>query len=398
MAQRPPWATDLRFARTLVLVLGVAGAGIGEAAPAHARPADAGAETAEREHAAFEAALDLATRDPAAAVRALEHLADTDPEGEDAADALHEAAQLAEERLAEPARALVLYERLLERYPNHRLALRAQARRDFLATGLRSGASPLTEYQDILQGYATRPRADSVARMEHLIAAHPDFAHVDRARLWLAENALQADDPATAERRYREVEEHAPGTAAAREATLGRATALLAQGRPLAARHLYQALLQAPEPATRAAAGRGLATAEQQLMRQAGFIVALLYLLGYLGAQLWAAWGGLWPLPLELKFYLPVAGLFLLAALPARDSVLPALALIAGGGALVTWLAGAVSRRALQQGADRTSTLRGATLRLVAMTLAVLALAYAALHATHLVDFLIETLRYGPDR
>jgi hypothetical protein len=234
--------------------------------------------------------------------------------------------------------------------------------------------------------------------MERLIAAHPDFAHADRARLWLAENALQADDPVTAERYYRQVEEHAPGTATAREATLGRATALLAQGRPLAARDLYQALLRAPEAATRAAAGRGLATAEQQLLRQAGFIAALLYLLGYLGAQLWAARGGLWPLPLELKFYLPVASLFLLAALSARDSVLPALALIACGGALVTWLAGAASRRALLQGAPRTIALRSATLRLVTMALAILALAYAALHATHLVDFLIETLRYGPDR
>lgn len=331
-------------------------------------------------------------------MRALEQLADAAPQGEDAADALHEAAQLAEERLAEPARALALYERLLERYPNHRLALRARARRDFLAAGLRSGASPLTEYQDILQGYAARPRADSVARMERLLAAHPDFALADRARLWLAENALQADDPATAERHYRDVEAHAPGTATAREATLGRAAALLAQGRPLAAHHLYRALLNAPEPAIRAAADRGRATAEQQLLLHAGFIVALLYLLAYLGAQLWAGRGGLWPPPLELKFYLPVAGLFLLAALPARDSVLPALALIATGGGLVTWLAGAADRRAILQGADRTSTPYGVVLRLIAMALAVLALAYAALHATHLVDFLIETLRYGPDR
>lgn len=397
-AQRPPRGTDLRIAGTLLLVLGVAGAGIAGPTPAHARPLGAGAETAEHEPASFEAALDLAARDPAAAVRALEQLADADPAGEDAADALHEAAQLAEERLAEPARALALYQRLLERYPNHRLALRAQARRDFLATGLRSGASPLAEYQDILRSYATRPRADSVARMERLIAAHPDFAHADRARLWLAESALQADDPAAAERHYREVEEHAPSTATAHEATLGRAAALLAQGRPLAARDLYQALLRAPESTTRAAAGRGLDTAEQQLLRQAGFIAALLYLLGYLGAQLWTARGGLWPLPLELKFYLPVAGLFLLAALSARDSVLPALALIACGGALVTWLAGAAGRRALSQGTNRTSTVRGAALRLVAMALAILALAYAALHATHLVDFLIETLRYGPDR
>ena len=395
-APNPPRATDLRFGRTLVLALGCTVAG--GIAPGHARTPDAGAETAEREHVAFEAALDLAPLDPAAAVRALERLADIAPQGEDAADALHEAAQLAEERLAEPARALALYQRLLERYPNHRLALRARARRDFLATGLRSGASPLAEYQDILQGYGTRPQTASVARMERLLAAHPDFALADRARRWLAENALQAGDPATAERHYRDVEERSPGMAASREAALGRAAALLAQGRPFAARHLYQTLLHAPEPATRAAAGRGLATTEQQLLRQAGFFVALLYLLGYLGVQLWTARGGLWPLPLELKFYLPVAVLFLLAALPARDSVLPALALIAGGGALLTWLAGSASRRALLQGATRTITLRSATLRLATMAFAILALAYAALHATHLVDFLIETLRYGPDR
>jgi TolA-binding protein len=379
-----------------LFVLAFAGTTMGASSPVH--PSDAGMETAEREHAAFEAALELGTRDPAAAIQALEQLAAADPAGDDAADALHEAAQLAEQRLAEPDRALALYQRLLERYPNHRLALRARARRDFLAAGLRSGVSPLAEYQDILQGYATRPRATSVARMERLIAAHPGFALAARALLWLGENALQAGEHDTAERHYRDVQERWPGTAVAREAALGQATTSLAAGRPLKARRLYQTLLSTPESAVRAAASRGLTTAEHQLARQIGFFVALFYFFGYLGAQLWIARGGLWPLPLEFKFYLPVAVLFVLASLSARDSVLPALALIAGGGALVTWFAGAASRRALRQGASRTTALRSAVLRLIATVLAVLGLVYAALHATNLVDFLIETLRYGPER
>src|SRR4051812_25908376 len=99
---------------------------------ARAAPPDGGARPAIDARAAFDAAMDLVGRDDAAAEAKLVALADADPEGEYADDALIEAAQLDEEKLGRPARARDLYAKLLERAPGSRLALRARARLEFL--------------------------------------------------------------------------------------------------------------------------------------------------------------------------------------------------------------------------------------------------------------------------
>lgn len=331
--------------------------------------------------------------DPAGAAAALEALAERSPGGDWAADALLEAAQLAEERLGRPDHALALYERLLGRYPSSRLALRAWARRDFLRGSLATGVGPLAEYQEILNGYARRPRAESIARMERLLAAHPDFARADRATLWLAEAAAQDERWDEADRRYLEVMRRWPGKPAAAEAAEGHATALLGRGDVLAARRAWAALAASPDPTVAAAGARGLDLTRRALGRLALFFAALAYVVGYIALQAWRAGRALGRAPLELRFFVPVAVVFVLASLGAQREATAALAITAVGGALVIWTGAAALRRRLTEAGRVRRLVHG-----LGAALAVAAVFYCALHTAALTDFVVETLRAGPER
>lgn len=343
---------------------------------------------------AFQAAMELLGRDDESAARALEALADAHPEGEFAPDALLEAAQLAEEKLGHPDRAAALYGRLVAHYPSSRLSIRARARRDFLTANLAGGAAPLAEYQEILLRYAARPPAESRARMERLVAEHPDFPLADDGRLWLARSDLEDGHFESAMARFEEVERHA-APEAARSARKGRADAVLAAGHPLLARALYRSLLDG-DRASAEAARAGLAATTAALVGLALFAISLAYLALFLGACAWQARRGLaGPLPVELKFFLPVAALFLLAAARANRPIFVATAAIALGGAAVIWLGGAATIGRLGRGPLSSSGRLG---RALATGMAVAAISYAAVHLTCLTDVVVETLRHGPDR
>ena len=91
-----------------------------------AQPAQPSPPSLSSTREAFDAASERIASDPAGAAIAFLALADAHPDDDYAADALLEAAELDEERLALPDRALALYERILSRYPDSRLALRAR--------------------------------------------------------------------------------------------------------------------------------------------------------------------------------------------------------------------------------------------------------------------------------
>jgi hypothetical protein len=192
------------------------------------------------------------------------------------------------------------------------------------------------------------------------------------------------------------------------EARKGRADAARVAGRQLAARALYRSLLAAPGdpggpprgrvPTEVAAAARsGIAAATVALGRLALFALSLGYLAGYLGLMLSAARPIGWRrLPLELRFYLPVAALFVAAALTESRAVAWATGIIAGGGALIV-LASALAGLAPRPAQRRFPTARR-LVHALATALAVLALTYAAIYQAHLADFVLETLRHGPER
>ena len=231
--------------------------------------------------------------------------------------------------------------------------------------------------------------------MDALLAAHPDFALADTALLWLANLDAREGKSAAAAERYLTIERRFPDREAWALARKGRADLALATSHPFTARALYQSILDSPASAHRPvadAARAGLRLARTALLRLLAFTLALACL------TLFFAWSLFWsrplylrPLPTELHYYLPVAALFSLCAATENRAIALATATVAVGGAAILF----VTTRAAARAA--TSTPRR-LLFAFAVAAAALSLTYAALYTQNLLDFVLETLRAGPER
>jgi TolA-binding protein len=346
----------------------------------------------------FEAATALEAKgDFAGAARALEALAAAHPDDSFADDALFEAALLAEERLANPAHALELYRKVLERWPNGRLSRRAKTRVDFLSQSLRTGAEPLVEFQAITSGVSARPPAESIARMEQLLAKHPDFALADRSLFWLGQALADAGRHADALPRWEELARRFPSSEWTVRAIKAKGDLLLRTGHPLDARRVFESLASRPDMLARAFAEEGLRQAKSVLVLRTLFFVSLGYLALFLLAHvvLFVRLRERPKLHAELLYYLPVAALFSIAGATENVSIGITTTSIAAGGAVILFatvsLAGA-------QAKQKPLTRLSVALRGGAAALAALALAFAAIHATRLTELVLETLKMGPER
>jgi outer membrane protein assembly factor BamD (BamD/ComL family) len=341
---------------------------------------------------AFEAAIQReASGDYSGAAKDLERLAREKPDDSFADDALFEAAVLAEERLSDPAHAAKLYDEVATRYPQSRLARRARTRADFLSSSLRTGEAPLAEYQKILAEGARDPRA-AIARMEKLLAEHPDFALADRALFWLGSRLVEAGRESDGVARFAELESRFPASEWARRAQKSRADLLLKHGKTDEARGIYEALSRTSDPIARAAGAEGLRAVGSYRRSHLLVDVALAYLLIFVGFQLWTGRKFLLKLPTELLYYLPVAIVFAGAGATENAGIGWATFGIACGGAVITWVvaAGTAARSGM--------SMRERMARAVGLALAVLGLAYVAIQWTGLADLVLETLRNGPER
>lgn len=345
----------------------------------------------------FEAATQLEGRgDYAGAATALEKLGRSRPDDSYADDALFEAAVIAEEHLGDPARAAKLYEEVATRYPTSRLARRARTHADFLTSSLRTGEAPLREYQEILNGYAKRPHADSVARMEKLLADHPDFALADRALYWLGTTYAsdRRDDLAMA--RLADVERRFPSSEWAGRAKKARGDLLLQQGHPLQAQKVYEELGRSSDQLSRAAAQEGVGAVRASIERAIVLWLAIAYVVLFLLMHAVALRRlGAWRVPVEVWFYLPVAAVFVLAAATENGSIAWATLGIAVGGGLIVWAVSAVLGARLERGRVSLAARIG---RLAAAAAAVVCVMYIAVQTTGLTDLMIETLKAGPER
>jgi outer membrane protein assembly factor BamD (BamD/ComL family) len=340
----------------------------------------------------FEAAIQReATGDYAGAAQDLERLAREKPDDNFADDALFEAAVLAEERLSDPARAAKLYEEVATKYPQSRLARRARTRADFLSSSLRTGEAPLAEYQKILAEGARDPRA-AVARMEKLLAEHPEFALADRSLYWLGSRLIELGRESDGVNRFVELERRFPSSEWARRAQKSRADVLLKHGKTSDARAIYEDLSRSSDPIAHAGGIEGLHAVGTYRERHVLIDVAVAYLLLFVGFHLWSGRKLLLRMPTELLYYLPVAVVFALAGATENAGIGWATFGIAGGGAVITW---AVAAGTAARGAMKLSE---RIARAIALALAVFALAYAAIQWAGLSDLVIETLRNGPER
>jgi tetratricopeptide (TPR) repeat protein len=357
----------------------------------------------------FEAATGLEVRgDYAGAAAALERLGHEQPGDAFAADALFEAAVVAEERLSDPERAHRLYEEVAAKYPSNRLARRARTRSDFLGHSLATGEAPLREYDAIINGGSNsgtggstgagaRASAEARTRMERLLTAHPDFALADRALYWLGQAYLDAHDETRANASFVACETRFSAGEWAPRCKKARADVLLGHGRPFAARALYRELAASSDPLARSSGVEGLADSFLWIGRTLGVAVAVAYLLLFFALELRA----IRPLrrlattPTELLYYGPVALLFVVAALTENRLIGAATAILAVGGGLIVWIAASGYEARLERGAmGSVERLR----RAATVALAVVGLMFLAVQTTGLTDLVVETLKWGPER
>ncbi len=384
------------------------------ARPATAQPApDAAPEATPgaTPGAAPEALFDRAARamseaDHARAAEMFVHVAEAHPDHPLAAEALFSAAKLHAERLAQPGRALALYRQLVERHPHSRTALAASRRAADIERQLDPGGksdAALARFTEILQGFSARPEAASIAAVEALLAEYPTWSGAPRALLWLAEIHRRAGRTQDALDRYLQAAKDWPASEENAHAWRGAGDMAARQDRFDQALRYYHSM-PITVPAQLRSRDDALDALARDRWRARIFIachalVALVFL-GLLAALRLAAGsaraslGALARPSTEALFMFPIAALLLAVSFTGHEAIAPAVAIMSGGGLALVWLSGAALERAPSAGRRRLRVL----VHTAAVSLAVLALCYIAVHRGHLVDMLLETLRHGPDR
>ncbi|MBL0216934.1 MAG: hypothetical protein IPQ07_24025 [Myxococcales bacterium] len=341
----------------------------------------------------------LATEDPqalAAAVTAIEH-APTTP---DLADALFGAARACEDRLLDPARALVLYERILAELPETRVAQAASRRAEQLRAELgphHEHAHEAAAFAQLIAAADTLPTDELLRRADALAAAPwpgaPDVA------LWTAEVLRRQRRFSLALPRYAEIVRRWPERAAS--ARLGGAgTAIEAHDWALAEQLIDT--LPAADPADRLIRDNLVADLDSGRRAARGYLVAWIALglavLGLLGSLVEASLRGGWRRPslrppTEVMFLAPVAVVLVVIAFAARAVVAPAVAQISIAGIVFAWLSGTTLDLLRARG-------RGVRIRSIVHALAcgagAIAIGYIAIVHGELLELLAETVQAGP--
>jgi hypothetical protein len=331
---------------------------------------------------------DLATDDPGkldAAVRAVEQ-GPADPV------AVYEAARAADERLAQPARALALYERVLRERGDVAVAVKAEKRAMILRAEI--GEAHQAEATAFAKLVAEADRApDVVARGDALGAAA--WPGAPATLVWLAEWLRRHGRFDEAQARYAQVVTRWPDS---REAVIARrgAAGAAVDARDWDRAEALARALPVSDEADRLTRSQLLHAASIGRLRTrlhvAAWIALVLAFVGLAGSLGFAAWRArrfsLRP-PIEVVYGAPIAAVLVLASFTAHRAIGPAVTRISLVGIVLAWISGAALE--LRPGRCR------ALLHVVACALGVLGVAYIALTHDGLIDMLIETVRFGPD-
>lgn len=321
-------------------------------------------------------------------------------------DALFLAATLLEEKLGDPAQARSLYQKLTQDFPDSRSALASQRRLRSLERALGpddAGAVPLAAFQDILNRYAHREAEESLALAHTLLQTHPEWTEAHRVRLWIAETSRRLGDLKSAGPLFEAVRASDAPSHALVQASLGAADVDILQGQWAAATRVLDTLATRPDLSasnqqalTELRSRLALSAKRARLVNLSYLVLAsMLVLLLAIVRRIAGSWSGfadhLRAPPIEILYMLPFALLFTIMAFTGHREIGPAVAIISGGGLVVTWLtASALSgTQALRRG---RALVCGS-----AATLATLSLCYLALHRGQLLDLLRTTLEFGPE-
>ena len=367
------------IALALAIVSSLAGAGIASADEL------AGALATDDLHA-----LDVA-------VSAIEH-APTSPE---LADDLFAAGRVCEDKLADPARALALYDRIVRQMPDARVATAASRRvaalHELIVPG--GGAIEATTFAHLVADADHLSIDDVVRRADALAAASWPGAPI--VGLWLADWLRRAGRYADAQARYAHVLATWPTSPQAALASRG-AAACAIDAREWDRAAALVDHLPAIDPVDRAvhddlvaAIARGRRREHLYTAAWLGVAVAFAAVVASFLEAIFRG-GRRWPSlrpPLEIMFLAPIALVFILVAFTAHYAIAPAVMRISITGVGLAWLSGST----LDLLRARRRPLRARAVAHIAITLVgVIATAYIAMTHDGLLDLLAETVRFGP--
>jgi hypothetical protein len=374
-----------------VLVLGLAGTG-----------AEAGAEAEAGARDGLALVEQLGTDDRAALERAVAEI-ERAPAGTPNLDyALFRAGQACEEVLADPARALALYERLVRELPDVGLAIAAGRRIERLRAQLGAGGQGAREAAELaaLVAGADRLPPDEVDRRARALA-DAAWPGAPEAALWHAEWLRRSRRFAEAEARFTAIADRWAGSPRAIEALRGAAGTAI-DARDWARAEELARRLPAIEPADRVMREELLEAAALGRRRARWYAIAWLAVAGVVcglaGSFAEALYRTPRPrrvrAPLELLFLAPVAAVLVGVALTTHETIAPAVMILSAGGLALAGLSGATLD--LLRAAGRPLR-RRAVLHAGLCVTAVVALLYIALMRDDLLDMVIETVRFGPE-
>lgn len=341
----------------------------------------------------------LATDDPVALAAGVTRIEQAPP-SPDLADALFGAARACEDRLLDPARALALYDRLLQVAPDSAVAIAAARRAEALRVTLGphgEHAKNAADFAALVADADRVPLEELVRRADALAASGwpgaPDVA------MWIADALRTRGQPSEALRRYEAVIARWPErAAAARRGAAG--SAIDAHDWDAAERLIGQlSTATATDTLIRDTLLGELRAARTTSRRALGaWLVFALAIAGLIGSLVEAVlrggkqWPSLRP-PFEVLFLTPIALVMIAVAFLTRAVVAPAIAQISLGGIGVAWISGVTLD--LLKARGRRVHLRS-ILHIALCAGAAVSIGYLAIVRGGLVELLAETVQAGP--
>lgn len=349
----------------------------------------------------------LAAADRAALERAVAAVERAPATTAELALALFRAAQVCEGPLADPARALALYERLARELPSAGLAIAAERRAAALRGPVGRHAEHAARAAELARLAADGERepaagaAEAIGRRARALADAP-WPGAAAAALWWADWLRRAGRASEARAGYAEIAARWPASAEAAEARRAAVASALESRDWAAARALAAALpiTAAADRVTRdalvAAADRGARRARwlgRAHLALAGAAAALLASAAHAAAR--APRPRRLRPPFELLYLAPVAAVLVGAAATTHEAAAPAVAILCGGGLAIATLSGAALDLARVAGGPPRARI---ALHIAAALVAGAALLAIALLRGDLLDQVIETVRAAPAR
>lgn len=318
-------------------------------------------------------------------------------------EALGEAARACEDVLADPARALALYERILREFPHGSPSRIARVRAQLLREQIGAGNAHAREAAELaaLRTEVDRTTPAEVVRRADALAAR-EWPGAPDAALFLAEWLQRTGRVTEARTRYEALAARWPSTPHALAAARGAATtAMLAHDWDRA--EALASALPAIDETDRVLREELLAKIARgrrfDFWYRVAWIVLGLALLALVASLLDAALRGGWRRPslrppVEVWFLLPIGAVLVGVALTTHYSIAPAVIVLSVGGIALAWLSGITLD--LLRLHRRPLGLRGAV-HVVLCLAAVVSLLYIVLTHDDLLEMMIETVRFGPD-